>query len=261
MTYTVVIPARYGSTRLPGKALADIHGRPMAQHVYQRARQSTAQNVYVATDDERVENALVAAEVTVLMTDKRHQSGTDRLAEVASILSLGDDEIVVNVQGDEPQIPPKVIDQVANNLAAHSDCVCATLCEPIHTREDFLNPSVVKVVRDANSRALYFSRAPVPWPRDSMMDLTSTTTEQNLLEGIKPLRHVGIYAYRVGLLRRFVNWVQTPLEKLESLEQLRILENGQSIHVEEAIEAVPGGVDTPADLEQVRAQMSGCENS
>ena len=263
MTYTVVIPARFGSTRLPGKALADIHGLPMVQHVYHQASMSNAKNVFVATDDKRIEEVLQAADIAVLMTDSRHQSGTDRLAEVASILALNDDDIVVNVQGDEPQIPPRVIDQVAENLARHRDCVCATLCEPIVTQHDFLNPSVVKVVRNTQGKALYFSRAPVPWPRDAMSEQAETATqpestelEQPVPVGVRPLRHVGIYAYRVGLLRRFVDWAQTPLEKLESLEQLRILENGEAIHVDEAIEPVPGGVDTPEDLANVRRQMA-----
>lgn len=252
MNFSVVIPARYGSTRLSGKALADISGKPMVQHVFERASTSSAHQVIVATDDVRVQQALASYDTSVLMTSENHQSGTDRLAEVVDQLKMDDDEIVVNVQGDEPLIPPEVINQVAQNLSDNADCVCATLSEPIDLSADFLNPSVVKVVSDEKGGALYFSRAPIPWPRDQMTAIQKNDLDQRIPEGINAQRHIGIYAYRVGLLRQFTQWEPAALERLESLEQLRILARGMRIHVEPACTPVPGGVDTPEDLEMVR---------
>lgn len=253
MKYTVVIPARYGSTRLPGKALADIGGKPMVQYVYERALVSAATSVWVATDDQRIESALKGFGAQVLMTSPDHTSGTDRLAEVVGQLSLSDDDILVNVQGDEPLIPAEVIDQVAKNLAENPDCACATLSEPIHSSLDFLNPSVVKVVSDEQGKALYFSRAPIPWPRDQVD--VSQQTDNNLPEQVGAQRHIGIYAYRASLLRQFTEWTPARLERIESLEQLRILAQGMRIHVAPACAEVPGGVDTPEDLEKVRGLM------
>ncbi|MAN53041.1 MULTISPECIES: 3-deoxy-manno-octulosonate cytidylyltransferase [unclassified Marinimicrobium] len=247
MSFYVVIPARYASSRLPAKPLKDIAGKPMIQHVYERARESAATQVIIATDDERIEQAARAFGATVCMTSADHQSGTDRLQEVVSQLGLPDDAIVVNVQGDEPLIPPAVINQVAQNLAGDSSASVATLCEPIELVEDFCNPNIVKVVMDAHGRALYFSRAPIPYPRDAFAG-----EGRALPEDFVARRHIGIYAYRVGLLHRFVTWDQAPLERFESLEQLRVMWQGESIHVAEACRPVPGGVDTELDLDRVR---------
>lgn len=245
MSFVVVIPARYASTRLPGKPLVDIAGKPMIQRVAERACLSAADRVLVATDDVRIAEALDGTGIECVMTRADHPSGTDRLAEVAELLGLQEQDILVNVQGDEPLIPPAVIDQVAANLAEHPDCAAATLSWQIETREEFLEKSAVKVVSDAQGRALYFSRSPIPWPRD--LDISAP----QLPEGFRPQRHLGIYAYRAGLLSQFVGWPAAPLESLESLEQLRILHQGMSIHVEPACQPVPAGVDTPQDLQRV----------
>ncbi len=249
MSFYVVIPARYASTRLPAKPLREIAGKPMIQHVYERACASGARDVIVATDDARIEEAVQGFGGRVCMTSPAHNSGTDRLEEVARQLALDDDEILVNVQGDEPLIPPAVIDQVAGVLAASPDASVATLYEPIHSLADFRNPNIVKLVADSEGRALYFSRAPIPWPRDAF---SGSLEGDDLPPGLAPRRHIGIYAYRVALLRQFVTWPQAPLEALESLEQLRVLWQGKGIHVAEACAPVPGGVDTEADLERVR---------
>jgi len=259
MKYTVVIPARYGSTRLAGKALADIHGKPMVQHVYERALKSAATDVYVATDDQRVMDALSAYGSKALMTSREHLSGTDRLAEVVEQLNMKDEDILVNVQGDEPLIPPEVINQVAANLQRNSDCVCATLSESIKSADVFLDPSVVKVVTDLKGRALYFSRAPIPLPRDQIEELKNAATESSdkvLADTMNMQRHIGIYAYRPKLLKSFTKWHPAPPEVLESLEQLRILWQGEKIHVAEACSTVPPGVDTQADLEKIREMIS-----
>lgn len=253
LDYTVVIPARYASTRLPAKPLADIGGRPMVERVYRQAQRSGAARVVVATDDERIVAAVEAFGGEVCLTSAAHVSGTDRLQEVATHLRLAEDAIVVNVQGDEPLIPPAVIDQVAANLAAHPDASVATLCEPLTAEGDFHNPNVVKVVRDDRGFALYFSRAPIPWPREQV----------GLSAGrdFAARRHIGLYAYRVALLNRFVGWPPAALELTESLEQLRVLARGEKIHVAEAVEPVPGGVDTPEDLARVQARWSEGERS
>lgn len=247
MSFSVIIPARYASTRLPGKPLADIAGKPMIQRVVEQARLSQASQVYVATDDERVADCVRGFGGQVVMTRADHASGTDRLQEVAHQLGLADDAIVVNVQGDEPLIPPAVIDQVAANLAAQTAASVATLCEPIDSAEDLFNPNIVKLVTDAQGLALYFSRAPMPWARDDF------AKDRTMLPPV-PLffRHIGIYAYRVSLLNNFVTWAQSPLEQLESLEQLRVLHYGHRIHAAAAAAQVPGGVDTPADLARLR---------
>ncbi|WP_101674988.1 3-deoxy-manno-octulosonate cytidylyltransferase [Alloalcanivorax mobilis] len=245
MSYYVVVPARFASSRLPGKPLADIAGQPMVARVARRCQQSRALKVLVATDDTRVRDALDGV-VPVVMTRGDHPSGTDRLQEVAATLKLNDDDIIVNVQGDEPLIPPAVIDQVAENLAANPRCRMATLCEPIEQAEDLFNPNICKVVFDASGRALYFSRAPIPWHRDGF------ARDRDDLAGGRWWRHIGIYAYRVGFLHDFVAWAPAELERLESLEQLRALANGVAIHVAEAREPVPGGVDTEDDLRRMR---------
>ncbi|MDX1804557.1 MAG: 3-deoxy-manno-octulosonate cytidylyltransferase [Alcanivorax sp.] len=248
MSFYVVVPARYASTRLPGKPLADIAGKTMVARVAERCQQSGAAQVYVATDDERI-GAALAGQVPVVMTRRDHPSGTDRLQEVAAQLQLGDDDIIVNVQGDEPLIPPSVINQVAENLAANPACQMATLCEPIELADDLFNSNVVKVVFDQHGRALYFSRAPIPWHRDGFADGGRDITGGNWW------RHIGIYAYRVAFLHQYVQWPPAALETLESLEQLRAMANGVAIHVAPACEAVPGGVDTPEDLERLRRQL------
>ncbi|AZD14722.1 3-deoxy-manno-octulosonate cytidylyltransferase (CMP-KDO synthetase) [Pseudomonas sp. NFPP07] len=245
--FTVVIPARFASTRLPGKPLHLIAGKPMIQHVWEQACKSAAQRVVVATDDARIVEACQGFGAEAVLTREDHNSGTDRLAEVASQLGLAADAIVVNVQGDEPLIPPAVIDQVAANLAAHTEASMATLAEPIEDVETLFNPNVVKVVSDINGLALTFSRATLPWARDAF-----AKNRDLLPEGVPYRRHIGIYAYRAGFLHDFVNWGPCWLENTESLEQLRALWHGVRIHVADALEAPPGGIDTAEDLERVR---------
>lgn len=245
--FTVVIPARYGSTRFPGKPLKDIAGKPMIQHVWEQARKSSASRVVIATDDASIVAACQAFGAEVLLTRAEHESGTDRLAEVAAQLGLASDAIVVNVQGDEPLIPPVIIDQVAANLAAHPEAGIATLAEPIHEPQTVFNPNAVKVVSDKNGLALSFSRAPLPWARDAF-----AVNREQLPPAVPYRRHIGMYAYRVGFLQDFVSWGPCWLEQTEALEQLRALWHGVRIHVEDALEAPAVGVDTPEDLERVR---------
>jgi len=252
MAFSVVIPARYGSSRFPGKPLADIAGKPMVQHVYERACESGAERVIIATDDARIEQAAKAFGAEVVMTRSDHPSGTDRLQEVVAQLELESDHILVNVQGDEPLIPPALIDQVAKNMAAAPEAGIATLSEPIGDVATLLNPNVVKVVSDVQGMALYFSRAPVPWPRDAF----AAEKPEQLPEGFAWQRHIGIYAYRAQLLNDFVSWEPAAVEMTECLEQLRAMYNGAKIHVAQALEAPPGGVDTPEDLERVRAHLA-----
>ena len=245
--FTVVIPARFASTRLPGKPLQEIAGKPMIQHVWEQACKSSAQQVVVATDDPRIVEACVAFGAQVLLTRVDHNSGTDRLAEVASQLGLAADAIVVNVQGDEPLIPPAIIDQVAANLAGHPEAGIATLAEPIEDVQALFNPNVVKVSSDISGLALTFSRAPLPWARDALAQ------DRNMLPaGVGYRRHIGIYAYRAGFLHDFVAWGPCQLEDTECLEQLRALWHGVRIHVADALQSPPAGVDTAEDLERVR---------
>lgn len=253
MSFTVVIPARYASSRLAGKPLADIAGKPMIQHVHERACRSAAQRVVVATDDDRIRQACEGFGAEVVMTSPDHASGTDRLEEVARYLGLAEDARVINVQGDEPLIPPALIDQVAGSLRAYPDAGIATLCEPIVSAEALFDANVVKVVRDIDGFAHYFSRAPMPWARDAW---SGGEGAMPLPEGGSYFRHIGIYGYRAGLLHRFVAWPPAPTEQLESLEQLRALYHGVRIHVAEACERPPAGVDTAADLERVRAWLT-----
>ncbi|MCE0492850.1 3-deoxy-manno-octulosonate cytidylyltransferase [Vibrio salinus] len=243
MSFTVVIPARYQSTRLPGKPLALIGKKPMIQWVYEQAIKSGADDVIVATDDERVQKAVESFGGKICMTSASHESGTERLAEVVKKMGIEDNQIVVNVQGDEPLIPPQIICQVARNLATNS-APMATLAVEIDTEEEVFNPNAVKVVTDAQGFAIYFSRAPIPWDRANF----STTKEI-----VAPLkRHIGIYAYRAGFIEKYINLPASPIEKIESLEQLRVLWHGEKIHVDIAEIAPPPGVDTPDDLETVR---------
>ncbi|HEQ3497227.1 3-deoxy-manno-octulosonate cytidylyltransferase [Raoultella ornithinolytica] len=247
MSFVVIIPARFASTRLPGKPLQDINGKPMIVHVLERARESGADRIIVATDHDDVARAVEAAGGEVCMTCADHQSGTERLAEVVEKCGFSDDTIIVNIQGDEPMIPPAIVRQVADNLAANT-CGMATLAVPIHDAEEAFNPNAVKVVMDAQGYALYFSRATIPWDRDRFAQSRETI-------GDTLLRHIGIYGYRAGFIRRYVSWSPSPLEQIEMLEQLRVLWYGEKIHVAVA-EVVPGtGVDTPEDLERVRAEL------
>lgn len=247
--FTVVIPARYASTRLPGKPLQDIAGKPMVQHVWEQACKSSATQVVVATDDARIVEACKAFGAQVLLTRVDHNSGTDRLAEVAAALGLAADAIVVNVQGDEPLIDAALIDAVADLLARRADCVMGTAAHAIASADELDNPNVVKVVLDAAGRALYFSRAPIPWWRDARAAGASP------LPTPPALRHIGLYAYQAGFLRRFPSLPAAPLEKIESLEQLRVLWHGERIAVHVTDSAPGPGVDTPEDLERVRAMF------
>ena len=266
MSFRLVIPARFASTRLPAKPLADLGGRPMIARVVEQARRSQAESVVVAADHERVLAAARQAGAQAVMTRPDHASGSDRVMEVVANAGWSDDDIVVNVQGDEPLIPPAVIDQVAA-LARRASawperpCEVATLCEPIGEWAEVFDPNVVKVVADDFGRALYFSRAPLPWRRADFpaggVGLADDEAANRLPDGSPPgrgwQRHIGIYAYRVGALREFVRWGPGRLEQVEALEQLRLLEHGRGIAVAEAVAPVPGGVDTGADLQRVRA--------
>lgn len=248
MSFVVVIPARFQSSRLPGKPLADIHGKPMIEWVVEQAKKSAAAKVIVAVDDQRVFDAVSALHVDVCMTKTTHNSGTERLAEICDIYQFAPETIIVNVQGDEPLIPPVVIDQVASNLAA-SVAPMATLSVPIHDMNEVFNPNAVKVVTDKNGYALYFSRASIPWDRDEFAK--SEKQSQYPFQ-----RHIGIYAYRAGFIRQYIEWPASPIEKIESLEQLRVLWYGEKIHVDLAKEVPPAGVDTPEDLELVRQVLA-----
>lgn len=252
MSFTVIIPARFASSRLPGKPLKDIAGKPMIQHVYEQACKSAASEVIVATDDERIQVAAQAFGARVCMTAEEHASGTDRLQQVVQQLAYQDDQVIVNVQGDEPLIPPANIDQVAQLLLASPQAGIATLSEPIDDAAELFDPNAVKVVTNVQGSALYFSRAPIPWARDDFSSLAGELPVQ-LPAAINFQRHIGIYGYRVGLLHQFVTWPAAPIELAESLEQLRAMWNGVDIKVAEAVESPPAGVDTQADLERVRA--------
>ncbi|GGD11833.1 3-deoxy-manno-octulosonate cytidylyltransferase [Franconibacter pulveris 1160] len=247
MSFVVIIPARYASTRLPGKPLVDINGKPMIVHVLERARESGAERIIVATDHEEVARAVQAAGGEVCMTRVDHQSGTERLAEVVEKCGFADDTVIVNVQGDEPAIPPAIIRQLADNLTK-SAAGMATLAVPIDSAEEAFNPNAVKVVRDAEGYALYFSRATIPWDRDRFAQSRESI-------GDTLLRHIGIYGYRAGFIRRYVTWQPSQLERIEMLEQLRVLWYGEKIHVDVAQEVPGTGVDTPEDLERVRKEM------
>jgi len=247
--FTVLIPARLASTRLPDKPLADLHGKPMVVRVAERAARSGAGRVVVATDSPQVHDACVQHGVGVVMTRGDHPSGSDRLAEACESLGLDGDDIVVNVQGDEPLIEPALIDSVAATLARHPSAAMSTAAHPIASVDDFRNPNVVKVVVDRQGLAHYFSRAPIPWWRDGFADGVRE------LPSPAPLRHVGIYAYRARFLRSFPKLEPAPLEQCEALEQLRALWHGHRIAVEVVTHAPGPGVDTPADLERVRALM------
>lgn len=239
MSFIVVIPARYQSTRLPGKPLLQIAGKPMIQHVVERAQQSAASAVYVATDNVEIKTACEAFGAEVCMTDAAHASGSDRIEEVTRLLGLQDDDIVVNVQGDEPLIPPAVINQIAANLQTQTRAGLCSLYETINNSAEVNDPNAVKTVIDNQGMALYFSRAAIPFDRDKDAQIIYK-------------RHVGLYAYKVKTLHSFVSWPQSDLEKVEKLEQLRFMENGIKIHMAKCCEHIPPGIDTEADLKHIR---------
>jgi 3-deoxy-manno-octulosonate cytidylyltransferase (CMP-KDO synthetase) len=246
--FVVLIPARLGSSRLPDKPLADIAGLPMVVRVARQASQSGARQVVVAADDQRIVDACAAHGIAALLTRADHPSGSDRLAEACDLLGVADDTVVVNVQGDEPLMAPALVRAVASELIHRPDCVMSTAAHPIASTEDFLNPNVVKVVLDRRGTALYFSRAPIAWWRDG----TAGGTLAHLPSPV-PLRHIGVYGYRAAFLRQFPMLEPAPLERTESLEQLRTLWHGERIAVHVTEHAPGPGVDTPADLERVRA--------
>lgn len=248
--FRIVIPARFASSRLPGKPLADIAGKPMIVRVVEQVAGAGADEVWVATDHDGVRAAVEAAGGRVVMTRADHPSGTDRLAEVASLLGWRDEDIVVNVQGDEPLIDVGIVAAVARELADDPEAAIATAAHPIHDVAEVFNPNVVKVVCDAQRRALYFSRAPIPWARDAWLDPAGRSA---LPAALPVLRHVGLYAYRVAFLRRYAELAPAPIEQWEALEQLRAMWHGYRIRVLGLDAAPAAGVDTPEDLERVRA--------
>jgi 3-deoxy-manno-octulosonate cytidylyltransferase (CMP-KDO synthetase) len=253
--FSVLIPARMASSRLPDKPLADIAGLPMVVRVAQRAMRSNARQVVVAADDERIVAACADHGVQALLTRQDHVSGSDRLAEACQLLGLSDEAVVVNVQGDEPLIDPALIDQVAQLLIERPEASMSTAAHAISQLVDFCNPNVVKVVTDARQMALYFSRAPIPWWRDGQTAGNPDGEAFTQLPSPPPLRHVGIYAYRAGFLAQFPLLTPAPIEQLESLEQLRALWHGHRIAVHTTEQAPGPGVDTPEDLQRVRALL------
>jgi 3-deoxy-manno-octulosonate cytidylyltransferase (CMP-KDO synthetase) len=248
MSFTVLIPARLASTRLPDKPLADIAGKPMVVRVAERAAQSSARRIVVAADDARIVRACATHDVQAVLTRNDHASGSDRLAEACGLLGLDGDDVVVNVQGDEPLIEPALIQRCAELLVERPDCVMSTAAHPLADVAEYLNPNVVKVVLDAAGRALYFSRAPIAWWRDG-----HTHGVNALPTNPAPLRHLGLYGYRAGFLRRFPALPPAPIEQCEALEQLRVLWHGERIAVHVAPHGPGPGVDTPEDLARVRA--------
>ncbi|RKZ89445.1 MAG: 3-deoxy-manno-octulosonate cytidylyltransferase [Gammaproteobacteria bacterium] len=250
MAFKIVIPARFSSSRLPGKPLLDIAGKPMIQHVYERAKESIASEVIIATDDERIKQVSEAFGADVCMTGTDHPSGTDRLAEVASQRAFSDDDIIVNVQGDEPCLPASLINQVADDLKQHQDADIATLFSQIDQEKQVFDPNVVKVVMDSRGYALYFSRAPIPWMRDHF-DQQSTLPPE-----LPHYRHIGLYGYRASFLKHYAELSPCILEQEESLEQLRALYHRKKIHLTVAGVNPGHGVDTEQDLIEVRQLMA-----
>jgi len=244
--YNIVIPARYASTRFPGKPLIEINGKTMLEHVYDVAKKSNANNIVIATDDQRIKNVADKFCDKVLMTSDQHQSGTDRLAEVCNIMQWKDDDIVVNLQGDEPLTPPKLLHQVATNLHDFQDCSIATLTTPINEQCEIDDPNIVKVVSDVNGYALYFSRASIPFKREA-----EEPTDKS-----QYYRHLGIYAYRVEFLNNYSKMPQCALETIEKLEQLRAMYHGYKIHTQQAVTLPGPGIDTPEDLHKVNALLT-----
>ncbi len=248
MTFVIVIPARFASVRLPGKLLKPIHGKPLLQYTYEQASQCGADEVYIATDDQTIYDTAITFGAKVCMTSDKHTSGTQRIHEVIEQLHLTDETVVVNVQGDEPLMPPSCISQVAALLDKHPHAGMATLCTPLVHDEEVFDSSVVKVVTDNQQRALYFSRATIPWYRDAFTAGKNAITDAPMLR-----RHIGLYAYRAGFIREYQRWQASPLEQIEALEQLRVLWHGGTIVVEDAIDIPGPGVDTESDLNRVTA--------
>lgn len=256
MHFKVVIPARFASTRLPGKPLLKIAGKPMIQHVHERAVESGAEQIIVATDDQRIADCVTGFGGEVCLTDPEHRSGTERIAQVARQFGWTADEILVNLQGDEPDMAPELLHQVAADMDSHRDAVMTTLSADLSDSAQLFDPNVVKLVTDAKGYALYFSRAAIPWNRDQFAD------QQQLPPAVTGYRrHIGLYAYRAGFLEQYIRWQPAPLEQVESLEQLRVLWHGERIHVS-AAEVMPGpGVDTRQDLEQLNELFQQRESS
>jgi 3-deoxy-manno-octulosonate cytidylyltransferase (CMP-KDO synthetase) len=246
LDFKVVIPARFASTRLPGKPLLDIGGQPMVIRVAQQAEKSGAQQIIIATDHQTITAVAQQQGFEACMTRAEHNSGTDRIAEVATRYGWPDSTIVVNVQGDEPFIPPPLIRALAQHLQEHPDCAIATACHTIHDEASMRNPNIVKVVLDKNGNAMYFSRAPIPWPRDAYAN------GKPLPEDVRVFRHIGIYAYRASFLHAFGKLTPAPIEQIEALEQLRALYHGYKIGVTITQNTPPGGVDTEQDLLMAR---------
>ncbi|OFC71753.1 3-deoxy-manno-octulosonate cytidylyltransferase [Alteromonas confluentis] len=247
--FTVIIPARFGSSRFPGKPLADINGKPMIQHVVERAEEAGASSVIVATDDQRIAD-VASAFSKVVMTSPDHESGTERLSEVIRLQGISDDTLIVNVQGDEPFVPAANIRQVVENLSRREDVAITTLATEMQSSEDVLNPNMVKVVRNAKGEALYFSRSAIPFARGSMLSNPLNNDPAGFL------RHIGLYAYRAGYVCQYVDYTPSALEHIESLEQLRALWYGDKIHVDVAVEPPPVGIDTPEDLDRLLAHLN-----
>ncbi len=246
MGFTIIIPARYASSRLPGKPLLDIAGKPMISHVIDQAKQSDPDEVIVATDDQRIADVARANDVTAYITDTSHNSGTERIAEVINLHKIADDTIIVNLQGDEPIMPRSCLNLVGNALASDRDVVMATLSTPIRSIDEFNSLSVVKLVCDKDGNALYFSRAPIPCIHDG-----PNLQEKIFSESMQFHRHIGLYAYRASFVLEYVSWGSSPIEKIESLEQLRVLCNGRKIKVVQTDEIPPPGVNTQEELEYV----------
>jgi len=249
--FQVFIPARYASTRLPGKMLADIHGKPLIQHTYERAIASGATRVIIATDSPEIQAACAKFNAEVCLTSKMHTTGTDRIAEAARILGLADDDLIINLQGDEPGMPPACLQQLAQTLAEKLEVEMATACVPLNSLEEIFDPNIVKAVLDQMGNALYFSRAPIPWDREGF-----NANPKEFINTSPYYRHLGLYAFRNQFLQRFVQWQPAPIEKMELLEQLRALYYGVRIHATIINQMPPLGVDTPADLEAARRYLA-----
>lgn len=247
MAFAVIIPARFESSRLPGKPLAMVHGKPMIYWTWQQAQKSGAHRVIIATESQKVADVCHAFGAEVCMTGDHHQSGTERIAEVIELSLFADDEIIVNLQGDEPMMPAQLIHQVAEGLEENPQIPMATLCEPIESMDALFNPNVVKVSRDATDCAITFSRAPFPWARDEFAQEPKTLPQE-----FPYFRHIGLYAYRASFVKRYIAWPECRLEQVEKLEQLRVLWHGEKILVKQALCDAGVGVDTQADLERVR---------
>ena len=245
MAYTIVIPARFASTRFPGKPLEKLAGKPIIQHVHECAKRSKASHIIIATDDERIAKSAEEFGADVCMTSDLHASGTERINEVITQRNIADNEIIVNLQGDEPLMPATCLDQVAELLGNDDSAVMATLSSPIETPDDIFNSNIVKVVRDKDKRALYFSRAPIPWQRGEFDKNTSDLSIEFNWQ-----RHIGLYAYRAAYIKEYISLAPGPLEKIESLEQLRILWHGGKIIVDEAAEIPGPGIDTKEELQK-----------